>query len=153
RESGIQTLAFFEHEHGFLTPRATTRTDAQGKFRFDHLAGVSFSVWAKAAGFGVAMRDRAAPGEPVDLYLPPLRSISGQVVDDAGQPVPGARVHVVSRRTALPDEAVARGDGVFTLDGLGEGPFYMVASAEGFLPAVEPQVEAGPQPVRLQLTP
>jgi protocatechuate 3,4-dioxygenase beta subunit len=153
RESGIQALAFFEHEHGFLTPRATERTDAQGKFRFDHLAGVSFSVWAKAAGFGVAMRDRAAPGEPVELYLPALRSISGQVLDDAGQPVPGAHVHVVSRRTALPDEAVAGGDGVFTLEGLGEGPFYMVASAEGFLPAVEPQVEAGPQPVRLQLTP
>jgi protocatechuate 3,4-dioxygenase beta subunit len=153
RESGVQALAFFEHQHGFLTPRASARTDAQGKFRFDHLAGVSFSVWAKAQGFGVAMRERAAPGEPVDLYLPVLRSISGQVVDDAGQPVPGAHVHAVSRRTALPDEAVAGGEGVFTLTGLGEGPFYMVATAEGFLPTVEPQVEAGPQPVRLRLTP
>jgi protocatechuate 3,4-dioxygenase beta subunit len=153
RETGIQALAFFEHQHGFLTPRANARTDAQGKFRFDRLAGVSFSVWAKATGFGVALRERAAPGEPVDLYLPALRSISGQVVDDAGQPVPGARVHAVSRRTALPDEAVTGGDGVFTLDGLGEGPFYMVASAEGFQPTVEPQVEAGPQPVRLRLTP
>ncbi|HYH99937.1 carboxypeptidase-like regulatory domain-containing protein [Hyalangium sp.] len=153
RESGIQALAFFEHEHGFLAPRAAARTDAQGKFRFEHLAGVSFSVWAKATGFGVAMRERAAPGEPVDLYLPVLRSITGLVVDDAGQPVPGAHVYAVSRRTALPDEAVSEGDGRFTLDGLGEGPFYIVSSAEGFMPSVEPQVEAGPQPVRIQLTP
>ena len=153
RESGLQTLAFFEQQHGFLTPRATEHTDAQGRFRFQHLAGVSFSVWAKAAGYGVAMRQRAAPGEPVELYLPALRSLTGQVVDDAGQPVPGAHVYAVSRRTALPDSAVAGGQGFFTLDGLGEGPFYIVASAEGFLPAVEPQVEAGPQPVRLQLTP
>ncbi|WP_224242736.1 carboxypeptidase regulatory-like domain-containing protein [Hyalangium gracile] len=153
RETGLQALAFFEHQHGFLTPRATERTDAQGRFRFQHLAGVSFSVWAKAPGYGVAMRQRAAPGEPVELFLPTLRSITGQVLDDAGQPVPGARIHAVSRRTALPDQAVAGGEGFFTLDGLGEGPFYIVASAEGFLPSVEAQVEAGPQPVNLRLTP
>ncbi|MDY7232513.1 carboxypeptidase regulatory-like domain-containing protein [Hyalangium rubrum] len=152
-ESGVHALAFFEQQHGFLTPRATARTDSDGKFRFAHLAGVSFSVWAKASGYGVAMRDRAAPGEPVELFLPPLRTISGQVVDDAGQPLPGARVHAVSRRTSLPHEAVAGGQGIFTLEGLGEGPFYIVASAEGFLPAVEAQVEAGPQTVRLRLTP
>ncbi len=153
RETGVHALAFFEQEHGFLSPRATERTDAQGKFRFQRLAGVSFSVWAKASGYGVALRERAAPGESVELYLPALRSITGQVVDDAGQPVPSAKVHAVSRRTSLPDEAVAGGEGFFTLDGLGEGPFYIVASAEGFLPTVEPQVEAGPQPVRLSLTP
>jgi hypothetical protein len=153
RESGIHVLAFFEQQHGFLTPRATARADAQGRFRFAHLAGVSFSVWAKAPGYGVAMRERAAPGEPVDLFLPSLRTITGQVVDDGGQPIPGARVRAVSRRTSLPYEAVAAERGIFTLEGLGEGPFYVLASAEGFLPTVEAQVEAGPQPVRLRLTP
>lgn len=153
RETSLQTLAFFEHQHGFLTPRATATTDAQGRFRFEHLAGVSFSVWAKAPGLGVALRERAAPGDPVELFLPPLRSIGGQVVDDAGQPVRGARVHAVSRRVPLPFEATAGADGVFSLEGLGEGPFYLLATAEGFLPAVESQAEAGPQPVRLKLTP
>lgn len=152
-ESGIHALAFFEQEHGFLTPRATARADAEGKFRFARLAGVSFSVWAKAPGYGVALRERAAPGEPVELFLPTLRTITGQVVDDGGQPIPGARVRAVSRRTSLPYEAVAGAQGIFTLQSLGEGPFYVLASAEGFLPAVEAQVEAGPQPVRLQLTP
>ncbi|NMO14382.1 carboxypeptidase regulatory-like domain-containing protein [Pyxidicoccus fallax] len=153
RETALQTLAYFEHQHGFLTPRATASTDAQGNFRFEHLAGVSFSIWAKAPGLGVALRERAAPGDPVELYLPPLRTIGGQVVDDAGQPLKGARVHAVSRRVPLPFEAVAGPDGVFSLEGLGEGPFYVVATAEGYLPSVEAQVEAGPQPVRLKLTP
>ncbi|MFP2931594.1 carboxypeptidase-like regulatory domain-containing protein, partial [Pyxidicoccus sp. 3LG] len=102
RETALHTLAFFEQHHGFLTPRATVSTDAQGRFRFEHLAGVSFSVWAKAPGMGVALRDRAAPGDPVELYLPPLRSIGGQVVDEAGQPLRGARVHAVSLRVPLP---------------------------------------------------
>jgi hypothetical protein len=152
-ESATHVLAFFEQQHGFLTPRATARTDPEGRFRFARLAGVSFSVWAKAPGYGVALRERAAPGEPVELFLPSLRTITGQVVDDGGQPIPGARVRAVSRRTSLPYEAVAAEQGFFTLEGLGEGPFYVLASAEGFLPAAEAQVEAGPQPVRLRLTP
>ncbi|HEX8825947.1 MAG TPA: carboxypeptidase-like regulatory domain-containing protein, partial [Archangium sp.] len=153
RESSLHALAFFEQARGFLQPKATVHTDAQGRFRFEHLVGVSFSVWARATGFGAAMRERAAPGEPVDLYLPPLRSIGGQVVDEAGQPVAGARVHAVSRKVPLPYEAVTGKDGAFTLSGLGEGPFYVLASADGFLPSVESQVEAGPRSVRLRLEP
>ncbi|WP_043433934.1 carboxypeptidase-like regulatory domain-containing protein [Cystobacter fuscus] len=153
RESGIHAWAFFEQARGFLQARASTRTDAQGRFRFDHLVGVSFSVWARAGGFGAALRERAAPGEPVDLYLSSPRSIGGQVVDDAGRGMPGARVYAVSRKVPVPSEAVTGPDGSFTLSGLGEGPFYVVASAQGFLPSVEHQVEAGPRPVRLRLEP
>ncbi len=153
RESGLHALAFFEQARGFLQPRATARTDGEGRFRFEHLAGVSFSVWARAVGLGEAMRERAAPGEPVELYLPALRSIEGAVMDEAGRPVPGARVHAVSRKVPLPHEAVARSDGTFSLSGLGEGPFYVLAIADGFLPTVEPRVEAGPQRVRLRLEP
>lgn len=153
RETALHTLAFFEQQQGFLTPRATVNTDSEGRFRFEHLAGVSFTVWARAAGMGVALRERAAPGDPVELYLPALRTLVGQVVDEAGRPLSGARVHGMSRRAPLPFEATSGADGTFTLTGLGEGPFYVLATAEGYLPAVESQVEAGPQPVRLKLTP
>ncbi|WP_375758841.1 carboxypeptidase regulatory-like domain-containing protein [Corallococcus exercitus] len=152
-ETALHTRAFFEQQQGFLTARATVRTDAEGRFRFEHLAGVSFTVWARAAGLGVALRDRAAPGEPVELYLPPLRSITGTVVDDSGQAKPGARVRAVSRKVPLPFEAVAGAGGAFMLSGLGEGPFYVLADAEGFQPAVAQQVEADSQPLRLKLTP
>ena len=153
RESALHAWDFFEQAHGFLRSKVSVRTDAQGRFRFDHLIGVSFSVWARAEGFGAAMRERAAPGEPVELYLPAPRRISGQVVDDAGRGLPGARVHAVSRKMPLPSEAVTGPDGSFTLAGLGEGPFYVLASAKGFLPAVEPQVEADARVVRMRLEP
>lgn len=153
RETALHTLAFFEQQQGFLTPRATVSTDAEGRFRFEQLAGVSFSVWARAPGLGVALRERAAPGDPVELYLPPLRTLVGQVVDEAGRPLAGAHVHGMSRRAPLPFESTSGADGRFTLTGLGEGPFYVLATAEGYLPAVGAQVEAGPQPVRLKLTP
>ena len=70
RESGLHARAFFEQARGFLQPKATTRSDAQGRFHFEHLVGVSFSVWARAPGFGAAMRERAAPGEPVGCSCP-----------------------------------------------------------------------------------
>ncbi|NRD68209.1 carboxypeptidase regulatory-like domain-containing protein, partial [Corallococcus exiguus] len=113
-ETALHTRAFFEQQQGFLTARATVRTDAEGKFRFEHLAGVSFTVWARSAGLGVALKDRAAPGEAVELYLPPLRSITGTVVDDSGHARPGARVRAVSRKVPLPFEAVAGAGGAFT---------------------------------------
>lgn len=153
RESGLHARAFFEQGRGFLQPRATTRTDAQGRFRFEHLAGVSFSVWARAPGLGSALRERAAPGEPVELFLPPARSLGGQVVGEAGQGLAGARVYAVSRKVPLSAEAVAGADGSFTLKDLGEGPFYVLASAPGYLPTVEPLVEAGTRPVSLRLEP
>jgi protocatechuate 3,4-dioxygenase beta subunit len=152
-ETALHTKAFFDQQQGFLSPRATVRTDAEGRFRFEHLLGVSFSVWARSRNLGVALRDRAAPGEAVELYLPPLRSITGTVVDDSGHPRPGARVRAVSRKVPLPFEAVAGAGGAFTLSGLGEGPFYVLADAEGFQPAVAQQVEADSQPLRLKLTP
>ncbi|RKG64261.1 carboxypeptidase regulatory-like domain-containing protein [Corallococcus sp. CA054B] len=152
-ETALHTRAFFEQQQGFLTARATVRSDVEGKFRFEHLAGVSFTVWARSAGLGVALKDRAAPGEAVELYLPPLRSITGTVVDDSGQARPGARVRAVSRKVPLPFEAVAGAGGAFTLSGLGEGPFYVLADAEGFQPAVAQHVEADSQPLRLKLTP
>ena len=89
-ESARHVAELLEHGEGLLAPRARTRTDDAGAFRFEHLAGVSFTVWAQAEGRGAASRERAAPGEPVLLYLPSPRTLAGAVVDDAGRPVPGA---------------------------------------------------------------
>ncbi|HSP77050.1 MAG TPA: carboxypeptidase regulatory-like domain-containing protein, partial [Myxococcaceae bacterium] len=76
-----------------------------------------------------------------------------EVVDEVGRPVPGARVHAVSHKVPLSHEAVAGPDGTFSLSGLGEGPFYVLATADGFLPTVEARVEAGPRRVTLRLEP
>ena len=128
-----------------------TEADGEGRFRFEGLAGASFTVWARAPGHGAAVRERAAPGEPVALVLPPERTLRGVVEGEDGRTVPGARVTVISRRLALPVTRVAGDDGRFLVDGLGEGPFYVLGEAEGRLPAALPLVGAGPDPVRLKL--
>lgn len=136
---------------GGLTAGATTRTDADGRFRFENLAGVSFTVWAVAKGHGAAVHERAAPGDPVELFLPPERTLVGRVTDERGDPVASAHVHIVSRAVPIPVEVETEGSGAFEARGLGEGPFYVLAEAEGFLPAVAPSVDAGREPVELEL--
>ncbi|MBF5044196.1 carboxypeptidase regulatory-like domain-containing protein [Aggregicoccus sp. 17bor-14] len=152
-ESARHVAGLLSREEGLLAPRARVRTDAGGAFRFEHLAGVSFTVWARAPGRGVASHERAAPGEPVELYLPAERTLRGEVVDDAGRPVPGARLHALSRRAPVGVSAEAGADGRFALEGLGEGPFYVLARAPGFLPAVAPSLEAGGEGAHLVLVP
>ncbi len=139
-----------EAHQGELVSGATATTDAEGKFRFERLAGISFTVWARAAGFGAGIKERAAPGEPVELYLPARRRITGRLRDDNGAPVQG-EVRALSRRLAQAVVAKAEADGQFALDELGEGPFYVLATAPGKLPAALRDVEAGPEPVSLTL--
>src|SRR6185436_14532974 len=80
----------------------------------------------------------------------PLRALAGKLVDAKGRPVNGA-VHAISRRVARYYSAQADDQGFFELKGLGEGPFYLLAEAPGKLPAVRPQVQAGPELVTLTL--
>jgi hypothetical protein len=139
-----------EAGRGDVTAALSTRSAADGRFRFEQLAGTSFMVWARAAGHGEGIKERAAPGDPVELYLPLPRSITGTLKDEAGAPVTGT-VRALSRRLAHVVETTAGADGRFALRNLGEGPFYVLANAPGRLPAARDQVEAGPELVVLGL--
>lgn len=153
RESALRVQELLRTREGALAAALTATADADGRFRFEHLAGVSFTLWAQALGFGTGVRERAAPGEPAELVLPPSRSLTGRVMDELGRPVPGAVVHAVSRRIALPVEAVADGHGAFNLQGLGEGPFFLLAEKDGWLPGASPQADAGSEPVLVLTAP
>jgi hypothetical protein len=142
--------ALLDGKRGGLSAALSTRSDAEGRFRFEQLAGTSFTVWALAPGFGEGVKERAAPGDPVQLFLPAPRSITGTLRDDAGRPVRGV-VRVLSHRVAHPTEVQADAEGRFEATGLGEGPFSVLATAPGLLPARRAQVEAGPEPVTLVL--
>jgi protocatechuate 3,4-dioxygenase beta subunit len=151
RQTALVVQALLERGQGALTPAARTRADEEGRFRFEQLAGVSFTVWAHSPVHGTAVRERAAPGEPLELYLPPRRSVAGTVRDEAGQPLAAARVWAVSHRLPHGQQARTDASGRFVVEELGEGPFYVLASSPGLLPAVVHQVEAGPTPVHLTL--
>lgn len=150
-ETAPKIAALLHQQKGLARGALSTTSDAEGKFRFENLSGVSFTVFAEAAGFGAALHERAAPGDPVDLYLPPPRAVVGAVRDDFGRPVPTAHVHAVSRRLPLDAQTTVNSDGSFALRGLGEGPFFLVAEAPGFLPAVERDAEADGKPADLRL--
>src|SRR5438270_5669576 len=78
RESALKVASLLAAKKGELASALTTTTDAHGAFRFEHLTGVSFSLWATAKGFGEGVKERAAPGDPVELFLPPLRALAGK---------------------------------------------------------------------------
>ncbi len=103
-------------------------SDAQGRYRLDHLEPGPVTLQAVApgtlavesAGFElVAGGGLAIP----DLVLPRGAAIEGRVTTADGRPAPGARVRRTDGRTGfLPDrEAVAGGDGTYRLAGLPEG--------------------------------
>lgn len=136
---------------GELTAALSTRSDEAGRFRFEHLAGTSFTIWGQAEGYGEGVKERAAPGDPVELFLPAPRSITGRVRDEAGQPVVAAVVRAVPKRLAHVLEARTAADGTFRFDGVGEGPFFVEASSPTLLPVSRLEVEAGLPPVTLTL--
>lgn len=149
-ETARTVATLLETRKGELVPGLTVRSDAQGRFRFEQLAGTSFTVWGRASGFGDGVKERAAPGDPVELFLPLPRALSGQLRDEGGAPVPGT-VRLTSRRLARVLEVQADAQGRFVVQGLGEGPFAVSATAPGRLPALEDEAEAGPTPVLLTL--
>lgn len=149
-ETTRTVASLLDARRGELTAALTTTSDADGRFRFEQLAGTSFTVWARAAGFGEGIKERAAPGDPVELFLPAPRSIDGALRDEAGAPVKG-RVRVVSMRLARPVEVDSDAEGRFEVDGLGEGPFYVGATAPGLLPGRQLQVDPGAGPVTVTL--
>lgn len=139
------------HAHrGQLAAVASTRSGPDGKFRLEQLIGVSFTVWARAAGYGEGLKERAAPGELAQLTLPTARVITGSILDESGRPLVG-EVHAMSRRLARVFEAKSSSSGQFELSGLGDGPFYVVAQAPGYLASARMEVEAQAEPVRFSL--
>lgn len=146
-----QVAGYLRKDSGLARAALTTTADGQGNFRFEKLQGSSFSVWATAEGRGAVIRERAAPGEPVQLVMPQQRTVRGVVESEDGRAVAGAKVTVFSRRLPLPAEATTTADGRFSVGGLGEGPFYVLGEAEGHLASAEPLVEAGAEPVKLKL--
>ena len=130
-----------------------TRSDAGGYFRLGVYAG-KFQLKALARGFApLALRDIAAGSQDVQVRLSPGRHLMGIVLDQRGQPVPGAELALwlgegVKHRFAKPvsllqtafSVPVARhtsdDDGKFQFEGLRAGAYGLRAQKRGFTPGV-----------------
>src|SRR6266545_4953385 len=114
---------------------------------------VALSVFARAhpsARFSGPF-DSADENPLFDILLPAAQPMSGRVVDEAGNPVGGARVFVASREVVVDGdtrylgEARTGADGAFTVPDAPEGARVVVVRAPDFIPANRIQLEAKPE--------
>jgi protocatechuate 3,4-dioxygenase beta subunit len=115
-----------------LRPAAT---DREGRYRLVGVSPGPHDVTVEAPGMAPKLRASIEIGDSgdhdLDFRFPAGSEVSGQVVDDAGRPVPRARL------TLVPDEGdvfetAARYDGTFAIRSVPDGDFRLRVEAPGF---------------------
>ncbi|HEX5717439.1 MAG TPA: carboxypeptidase-like regulatory domain-containing protein, partial [Thermoanaerobaculia bacterium] len=121
-----------------------SESDAEGRYR---LAGVPRGLTGLAVSHpaykGKTQQVDVQPGENrVDLTLEKGTTVAGRVVDEAGEPRPGAEVTLRNRSERGPRgyRASSGADGRFELLAVADGSFDLEAETGGFAPAVHPSV-------------
>jgi hypothetical protein len=112
-------------------------------------------LYARPAAQGVLIVARAARGRgdatpatparvaraPADSDPPaPAASVSGQVRDESGAPIPGAVITVTATAGGAISRTTARADGRFEVGGLGPGRYAINGAHPGLLAAVIPEL-------------
>ena len=120
----------------FSLPRLT---DAAGKFCFDKLGAGEYHLFAQKPGYSsysypvTLSLEPESPVGPLTVRLTQYGSLTGTVLDNAGEPVPGASVTVWQRTKSGPgevDDAIADANGVFHFSGLPPANYYLSAKEE-----------------------
>ena len=89
-------------------------------------------------------RDDAAPATPARVapapggsdQPAPTASVSGQVRDESGAPIPGAVITVTAAARGAIGRTTAGADGRFEIGGLARGRYALIGEQPGLLPAV-----------------
>jgi protocatechuate 3,4-dioxygenase beta subunit len=130
--------------------RRVARTDANGIFAIRGLGAGRFTLRAERADHAsvpavVTFDEGITPPAHVRLELRPGVGIEGRVVDDTGQPLPGATVDVMSVPSDdLPVSGQAGRDGRFRLGPVAPARYQILARFGDYvlLDAPEPQIGA-----------
>ena len=137
-----------EMERALQGRKPTTTAAADGRFSIEDLArGTPVHVVVRAPGYLAAQVRAIRPptAKPVVIRLEPEAALRGRVVDEAGDPVPGARIDL-HWQAFLPEEpdrpagepilrnTRADGEGRFELRGLPTGSARVSATAPAFVP-------------------
>ena len=135
-------------ERGLLpAPVATTRSASDGSFALELPAGtgLALELWALQDGHADTMWVQRSLARNEwrdlgDLRLAPAFPVDGMVVDEAGQPIAGARISARSSHGSLRqlpdrgDDLRVRSDtdGRFRITHLGVGSCWFAAEADGY---------------------
>lgn len=110
-------------------------TDGDGRFRLEGIAPGTRSVQAEHKSYRRAVKElEVRLGEnSIDLRLEGGVEVRGRVVDEGGTPVASARVSLRAgpRSWNQPDSA-SGADGSFTIEGVADGTYRVMAEKEGF---------------------
>ncbi len=123
-------------ENGFpsFSPLRAT-TDGDGQYRIEGIPPGKHTLEAHAEGYRRAVRDveLTPAAAAVDFALERGLEASGRVVDDAGNPVPGARLLLVAGQNAFDSPRTVSGaDGTFRFSGLQDGTYRLAALKDGY---------------------
>jgi uncharacterized GH25 family protein len=113
----------------------TATTDGDGRYRLEGIAPGTRSVQAEHKSYRRATKElEVRLGEnSVDLRLEGGVEVRGRVVDEGGTPVASARVSLrAGPRSWNQPDALSGADGSFSLDGVADGTYRVVADKEGF---------------------
>lgn len=133
------------------------RSDAEGRFRLEHLPAGAHLVSARGAGYARVERRDVPAGAAVELVMIPGSSIDGVVVDVEGRPVAGARVRaleglVPSQSAVLEAAAPTGADGGFQVAGVEPGRYRLEVRCAGYAPLVSDPVRVEAElPARVTL--
>jgi len=118
-------------------------TDGDGRYQIDGVAPGPQTLEARAEGYRRAARDVevAAGNSTVDFRLERGLEVSGRVVDEAGNPLPGVQIVLVAGRNFMDaPRGITGGDGTFRLGGVQDGTYRVSARKEGYA-AFDPQAQ------------
>lgn len=118
-------------------------TDGDGRYQIDGVPPGPQTLEARAEGYRRTARDVevAAGTSTVDFRLERGLEVSGRVVDDAGNPVPGVQIILVAGRNFMDaPRGSSGGDGTFRLGGVQDGTYRISAHKEGYM-AFDPQAQ------------
>jgi RNA polymerase sigma-70 factor (ECF subfamily) len=126
-----------------------------GSFHIDDLSSGMVLLMASADGCPLAAPEplELAEGqniEGVEVVLEPGLAIAGCVVDEAGSPVPGARITVEGLVNSAVVAAVTGAEGTFRIDGLPARSYGLSVEADGFSNA-KADAAAGTMDLRIAL--
>jgi protocatechuate 3,4-dioxygenase beta subunit len=144
-------------EGGDWAALSQCKTGAEGRCRMENLdlEPGSYRLSARSEGHGRAetVLELGSGAAARDLVLHQGVEVSGRVLDDAGEPVPGAELSlrpagmIAGMGTTL--TALSSGDGSFRFAEVGDGTFHLSGSASGFAQAQAPgDVQVSGQEVR-----
>jgi hypothetical protein len=130
-------ILFAVDETGAMTFVSKQPTDADGRFRFDHLQQGVYRVFGYAAeeGFGIGRADGIqAPALDVTVQVPPGGTIVARVVDPSGAPVADAQLVLVPAGQAFQRDwdPPTGADGQAHLTGVDVGAWTVRATKKGF---------------------